>query len=116
MKTQNVFYLIGVLAVILFIAFFLGNVKMSEGFSTTPDNVKIASDAIQKSSAEQKAQIAVPLSKLMEDDTTSDKSEKINPEKIAILNVSEDKSTDESEEKSEEEKSSKGSKQISFNL
>ena len=58
MKTQNVFYLIGVLAVILFIAFFLGNVKMSEGFSTTPDNVKIASDAIQKSSAEQKAQIA----------------------------------------------------------
>jgi hypothetical protein len=58
MKTQNIFYLIGVLAVILFIAFFLGNVKMNEGFSTTPDNVKIASDAIQKSSAEQKAQIA----------------------------------------------------------
>jgi hypothetical protein len=58
MKTQNIFYLIGVLAVILFIAFFLGNVKMSEGFSTTPDNVKIASDAIQKSTAEQKAQIA----------------------------------------------------------
>jgi len=58
MKMKNVFYLIGVLVVILFIAFFLGNVKMNEGFSTTPDNVKIASDAIKNSTSEQKAQIA----------------------------------------------------------
>ena len=55
---KNVFYLIGVLVIILIIVFFLANVKPVEGFSTTPDNVKIATDAINNSSVEQKARIA----------------------------------------------------------
>ena len=54
---KNIYYLISVLAVILFISFFLGNVNTKEGL-TTPDNVKIATDAINNSSSEQKALIS----------------------------------------------------------
>ena len=63
---------------------------------------------------EQKENDLIPLSKLMVDNENKiNISEQINPEKVAILNIIEDKSSkDENEQKDEE---SKGSKKISFN-
>ena len=66
---------------------------------------------------EQKNNDLVPLSKLMEDDTrlNMNTTEKINPEKVAILNDIEEKKSEDEESESSDSKN-KGSKQISFNL
>ena len=76
---------------------------------------------IKKIIHEYKESDIIPLSKLMEESeiNLSSSSEKINPEKIAILNIIEDKSSkDETDETDEtgDNKSNKGSKKISFNL
>ena len=71
--------------------------------------------------SEQKQNDLVPLSQLMAEESKKESfsslSEKINPTKVSILNnIEEDKSEKDLEEDSKSSNSSKGSKQISFNL